>query len=48
MYCGKVYSSFDELKEVIDKYIRYCNEKCSKASLDYRNLIEYRNETFAA
>ncbi len=48
MYYGKVYSSFDELKEAIDKYIRYYNEKRSKASLGYRSPIEYRNEMFVA
>ena len=48
MYYGKVYNSFDELKDAIDKYIRYYNEKRSKASLGYRSPIEYRNEMFAA
>ena len=48
MYYGKVYNSFDELKEAIDKYIRYYNEKRSKASLGYRSPIEYRNEMLAA
>ena len=48
MYYGKVYNSFDELKDAIDKYICYYNEKRSKASLGYRSPIEYRNEMFAA
>jgi transposase InsO family protein len=48
MYYGQVYNSFDELKEAIDKYIRYYNEKRSKASLGYRSPIEYRNEMLAA
>ena len=48
MYYGKVYNSFDELKEAIDKYIRYYNEKRSKASLGYRSPIEYRNAMLAA
>lgn len=48
MYYGKVYNSFDELKDAIDKYIRYYNEKRSKASLGYRSPIEYRNEILAA
>ena len=48
MYYGKVYNSFDELKDAIDKYIRYYNEKRSKASLGYRSPIEYRNEMLAA
>ena len=48
MYYGKVYNSFDELKDAIDKYICYYNEKRSKASLGYRSPIEYRNEMLAA
>ncbi len=48
MYYGQVYNSFDELKEAIDQYIRYYNEKRSKASLGYRSPIEYRNEMLAA
>ena len=48
MYYGKIYNSFDELKDAIDKYIRYYNEKRSKASLGYHSPIEYRNEMFAA
>ena len=42
MYYGKVYTSYDELKEAIDKYIRYYNEKRIKASLGYRSPVEYR------
>ena len=48
MYYGQVYNSFDELKEAIDKYIRYYNQKRSKASLGYRSPIEYREELVAA
>ena len=48
MYYGQVYNSFDELKEAIDKYIRYYNEKRSKASLGYRSPIQYRHELLAA
>ena len=48
MYYGQVYSSFDELKDAIDKYIRYYNQKRSKASLGYLSPIEYRKEMFAA
>ena len=48
MYYGQVYKSFDELKDAIDKYIRYYNEKRSKASLGYRSPIEYRNEMLTA
>ena len=48
MYYGQVYSSFDELKDAIDKYIRYYNQKRGKASLGYRSPIEYREEMLAA
>ena len=48
MYYGQVYKSFDELKDAIDKYIRYYNQKRSKASLGYRSPIEYRKQMLAA
>jgi transposase InsO family protein len=48
MYYGKVYNSFNELKDAIDRYMRYYNEKRSKASLDYMSPIEYRNKMLAA
>ena len=48
MYYGKVYRSFDELKEAIDKYIRYYNETRIKASLGYRSPVEYRPDMLAA
>ena len=42
MYYGKVYKTFDKLKEAIDKYIRYYNTRRIKESLGSRNPIEYR------
>ena len=48
MYYGHVYNSFEELKDAIDKYICYYNEKRGKASLGYRSPIEYRNEMLSA
>ena len=48
MYYGQVYSSFDELKEAIDKYIRYDNQKRSKASLGYQSPVEYLEKKLAA
>ena len=48
MYYGQVYSSFDELKDAIGKYIRYYNQKRSKASLGYRSPVEYREEMLVA
>lgn len=46
MYYG--HHSFEELREVIDKYIRYYNQKRIKASLGYRSLAGYRNKMFSA
>ena len=48
MYYGQVYNSFKELKDAIDRYICYYNEKRGKASLGYRSPIEYRKEMFSA
>ena len=48
MYYGQIYNSFSELKDAIDRYIRYYNEKRSKASLGYRSPIEYRDYMTAA
>ncbi|MBR0468176.1 MAG: IS3 family transposase, partial [Mogibacterium sp.] len=48
MYYGQIYNSFDELKDAIEKYIRYYNQNRSKASLGYRSPIEYREEMLAA
>ena len=48
MYYGQVYNSFNELKEAIDKYIRYYNEQRSKASLGYLSPVEYRESMLAA
>lgn len=48
MYYGRIYNSFDELKEAIEKYIRYYNEKRIKASLGYQSPIEYREKMLVA
>ena len=48
MYYGKVYKNFDELKEAIDKYIRYYNKRRIKVSLGYRSPIEYRKHMLIA
>jgi len=42
MYYGVVYYSFDELKEAIDKYIKYYNEKRIKEKLGWMSPVEYR------
>ena len=48
MYYGQTCSSFDELKEAIEKYIRYYNVKRIKASLGHRIPIEYREYMLSA
>ena len=48
MYYGQEYNSFLELKDAIDKYICYYNQKRIKASLGYRSPIEYRESVLAA
>ena len=48
MYYGQIYTSFNELKEAIDKYISYYNEKRIKASLGFRSPVEYREYMIAA
>ncbi|MEY8002027.1 IS3 family transposase [Clostridium sp. Mt-5] len=42
MYYGVVYYSYDELKETIDKYIKYYNEKRIKEKLGWMSPVEYR------
>lgn len=42
MYYGVVYYSYDELKEAIDKYIKYYNEKRIKERLGWMSPLEYR------
>lgn len=42
MYYGNTYYSFDELKQKIDSYIKYYNNKRTKQSLDYFSPVEYR------
>ena len=42
MYYGKVYYSYVELKEAIEKYIKYYNEQRIKAKLGWMSPVEYR------
>lgn len=42
MYYGVVYYSYDELKDAIEKYIKYYNEKRIKQSLRWMSPVEYR------
>ena len=48
MYYGVVYYSYDELKEAIEKYINYYNEKRIRQKLGWMSPIEYRLNLQAA
>lgn len=42
MYYGEVYYSYDELKNTIEKYIKYYNEQRIKEKLNWMSPVEYR------
>ncbi|MBQ3514066.1 MAG: IS3 family transposase [Lachnospiraceae bacterium] len=48
MYYGTTYYSFDELKEAIERYIKYYNEKRIKEKLGWISPVQYRLNTLAA
>lgn len=48
MYYGTTYYSFDELKEAIEKYIKYYNEKRIKEKLGWMSPVQYRLSILAA
>ena len=48
MYYGKVYYSYDELKNAIEKYIKYYNEKRIKQKLGCLSPVNYRINLAAA
>ena len=48
IYYGNTYYSFDELKDAIEKYIVYYNEKRIKEKLGWMSPVEYRLSTLAA
>lgn len=48
MYYGTTYYSFDELKETIERYIKYYNEKRIKEKLGWMSPVQYRLNTLAA
>lgn len=48
MYYGCVYYSYDELKETIEKYIKYYNEQRIKEKLGWLSPVEYRYSLLAA
>ena len=48
MYYGTTYYSFNELKNKIEKYIKYYNEKRIKEKLGWMSPVQYRLNTLAA
>ena len=42
MYYGTTYYSFDELKNAIEQYIKYYNEKRIKEKLGWLSPVQYR------
>lgn len=48
MYYGVVYYSYEELKEAIEKYIKYYNEKRIKKKLGWMSPVDYRLSILAA
>ena len=48
MYYGKVYYSFNELEQAIEKYIKYYNEKRIKQKLGWLSPVNYRLNILAA
>ena len=43
---GKSFTGIDELKKVINDYVRYYNEKRIQLKLKGRNPIQYRKQSF--
>ncbi|MFQ7110389.1 MAG: IS3 family transposase [Anaerovoracaceae bacterium] len=48
MYYGALYYSYEELKDAIDKYITYYNERRIKQKLGWKSPVEYRLTAIAA
>lgn len=48
MYYGTTYYSFDELKGVIERYIKYYSEKRIKEKLGWMSPVQYRLNILAA
>ncbi|KAB1437819.1 IS3 family transposase [Candidatus Galacturonibacter soehngenii] len=48
MYYGEVYYSYEQLKDTIDKYIKYYNEKRIKEKLGWMSPVEYKLSLLAA
>jgi len=48
IYYGHTYHSFDELKQAIERFIKYYNERRSKEKLGWCSPVEYRLRHTAA
>ena len=48
MYYGAVFYSYDELKQAIERYIKYYNEQRIKEKLGWMSPVEYRLNVLAA
>lgn len=48
IYYGVVYYSYEELKDAIEKYIKYYNEKRIKEKLGCLSPVQYRQRLLAA
>lgn len=48
IYYGVVYYSYEELKDAIEKYIKYYNEKRIKEKLGGLSPVQYRQRLLAA
>ncbi|WP_028257653.1 IS3 family transposase, partial [Veillonella montpellierensis] len=48
IYYGNTYYSFEELKEAIEKYIVYYNQKRIKEKLSWMSPVEYRLSVLTA
>lgn len=48
IYYGVVYYSYEKLKDAIEKYIKYYNEKRIKEKLGWLSPVQYRQRLLAA
>ena len=48
IYYGVVYYSYEELKDAIEIYIKYYNEKRIKEKLGWLSPVQYRHRLLAA
>lgn len=47
IYYGRKFYSYEQLKETIEKYIKYYNEKRIKEKLGYLSPVEFRKKNVA-